>query len=661
MRKILILFILTFAAISLYSQSVEIATYGRSPRQVEGDTTDIFNLPYNGLTNVGANTQLYLEANLTGTVLNNPEWHVIDKPIGGNDSFGATANLTDSNQVVIFIPDSVGTYKINFTNGSLTSNTLILKVGLYLGYTYSYPILPNHACQDCHSDKTAEWQQTGHFSIFEEGLNGMLGSHYGADCIKCHTTGYDTSAVNNGFDDFPFVFPDTLYPGQYDSLVAEFPQAMLRGRVQCESCHGPGSMHVGAANIMSVSLKAGNCAWCHDEGTRHVIPAQWRITKHALLPDSETRASCAPCHNGEGFVKYIKNGRQPLTNNISNKVPISCAVCHDPHSVQYPHQIRANDVTLENNVEISNVGTGALCMNCHHARHDAVSYTNDYLNNLRYYGPDMGPQADILAGTNAITFGQNIPTSPHLVATENSCATCHMFPASSDSLGNVILVGSHTFSMSDPDGNDNVAACAPCHGNFGPEFSDKKYYVNQNADLDGDGTANGLQIEIQGLLDTLANHLPPLNSLTVTVDSSYTLTQAQAAYDYIMVTSDRSLGVHNPEFTYGILRVSLDAIGVPVGVSNEESSLPHDFSLAQNYPNPFNPATTIQYELPEGSNVKIAVYNALGEQVEVLVDGFKNAGTYQVNFNGTNLASGIYLYRMEAGNFVKVNKMLLLK
>ena len=121
------------------------------------------------------------------------------------------------------------------------------------------------------------------------------------------------------------------------------------------------------------------------------------------------------------------------------------------------------------------------------------------------------------------------------------------------------------------------------------------------------------------------------------------MTQAQAAYDYIMVTSDRSLGVHNPEFTYGILKASLDAIGVTVGISNEDSALPHDFRLAQNYPNPFNPATTIQYELPEGSNVRITVYNALGEEVEVLVDGFKNAGTYRVNFNGSNLASGIYL------------------
>ncbi len=267
----------------------------------------------------------------------------------------------------------------------------------------------------------------------------------------------------------------------------------------------------------------------------------------------------------------------------------------------------------------------------------------------------------MLAGTNAITFGQNITTSPHIVVTQDACVTCHMFPEGADSLGNVILVGSHTFSMTDPNGNDNVAACAPCHGNFGSEFSDKKYYVNGNADLDGDGVANGLQIEIQGLLDTLANHLPPLNSSNVTVDSSYTLAQAQAAYDYIMVNSDGSLGIHNPAFAYGILKASLNAVGVVLAVNDEKSNLPHDFALSQNYPNPFNPTTTIQYQVPEGSNVKIIVYDVLGKQVAVLVNGYQDAGTYTTNFDGTNLASGIYLYRMEAGNFVKVNKMLLLK
>jgi hypothetical protein len=665
MKKILILFMITFSTVLLYSQTAKIVTYGMDPRQVEEDTTDIFNLPYNGLTNVGANTQMYLEVNMEGAYLTNPIWHIVSKPDSSTNAvFGDYVNLTDSNQVIIFTPDSVGTYKINFTDGSVTSDTLVLRVGLYWGYTYSIPGLPNHACQDCHADKTAEWKQTGHYMIFEEGLNGTLSNHYGPSCIKCHTTGYDTNAENWGFDDWPFVFPDSLYPGVYEQMVEMYPQAMQRGRIQCESCHGPGSMHVGAANIMSVTLDAQNCAWCHDEGAHHVFPAQWRVSNHATfaLSGGETRASCAQCHNGQGFVDYIESGKQPLTEDYDENVRITCAACHDPHSVENPHQLRTMDATLSDGEELTGVGLGAICMNCHKARRDAVEYTNDYLDNLSsHYGPHHGPQADVLSGKNAITFGQTIQTSVHIAATTDACVRCHMYPASSDSLGNVILVGSHSFRMS-ADSVDNVAACADCHGNFGSHFSDKKAYINGTFDLDGDGVANGLQIEIQGLLDQLKAFLPQdANGEVSITDSSVTLTQAQAAYDYLMVEEDGSLGIHNPDFVFSILKASIEALGGTVAVDYPKDNMPEDFTLSQNYPNPFNPTTSIQYQVPTGSNVKIVVYDVLGKQVAVLVDGFQNAGKYTVSFNGANLASGIYLYRMEAGNFVKVNKMLLLK
>ena len=662
MKNILILFMIAFSTVLLYSQSAKVVTYGIDPRQVEEDTTDIFTLPYNGLTNVGENTQMYLEGILTDTTLSNPTWTVIEKPDGSNPVFGTPENLSESEQAVPFKPDSSGTYKIVFSDGSITSDPLVIKVGLYLGYQYSYPILPNHACQDCHADKTAEWEQTGHYKIFEEGLNGTLSNHYGPSCIKCHTTGYDVNAANNGFDDFPFVFPDTLYPGQFDNMVQQYPQAMLRARIQCESCHGPGSMHVGAANVMAVTLDAQNCAWCHDEGDHHVFPAQWRASAHAVLSSGQTRASCAQCHNGQGFVDYIESGKQPLTSNYSEVVKISCAVCHDPHSVENPHQLRTMDATLVNGYEITGAGNGTLCMNCHHARQDAVEYTNDYLDNLStHYGPHHGPQADVLVGKNAITFGQNIESSPHLAATTDACVRCHMYPASSDSLGNVILVGSHSFNMSE-NGVDNVAACFDCHGDFGPDFSDKKCYINGNADLDGNGVADGLQIEVEGLLDQLKALLPQDENGEVSItDSSVTLTEAQAAYDYLMVEEDRSLGVHNPRFVFGILKASIEALGGVVAIDYPKTDMPTDYVLSQNYPNPFNPATTIQYQLPTGSNVKIVIYDALGRQVSVLVNEFQNAGTHTTNFNASNLASGIYFYRMEAGNFVKVNKMLLLK
>jgi len=85
------------------------------------------------------------------------------------------------------------------------------------------------------------------------------------------------------------------------------------------------------------------------------------------------------------------------------------------------------------------------------------------------------------------------------------------------------------------------------------------------------------------------------------------------------------------------------------------------FRLSQNCPNPFNPSTTIGYQIPKSGIVKIAVYNMLGQKVKTLVNTIKTAGKYQTEFNATYLSSGIYIYKMQAGNFTEVKKMLLLK
>jgi hypothetical protein len=94
---------------------------------------------------------------------------------------------------------------------------------------------------------------------------------------------------------------------------------------------------------------------------------------------------------------------------------------------------------------------------------------------------------------------------------------------------------------------------------------------------------------------------------------------------------------------------------------------PNDFSLFQNYPNPFNPSTKIEYTLPAESNVKISVFNILGEKVAELINTQMSAGVHTINFNAGSLASGIYIYRIEAriltgkGHFIDVKKMMLLK
>ena len=87
----------------------------------------------------------------------------------------------------------------------------------------------------------------------------------------------------------------------------------------------------------------------------------------------------------------------------------------------------------------------------------------------------------------------------------------------------------------------------------------------------------------------------------------------------------------------------------------------NSFYLDQNYPNPFNPSTTIAYSLPEASNVKLSVFNVLGQQVKIVENVYKNAGNYKVTLNANDLNSGIYFYKIEAGQFSQIRKMILIK
>lgn len=93
----------------------------------------------------------------------------------------------------------------------------------------------------------------------------------------------------------------------------------------------------------------------------------------------------------------------------------------------------------------------------------------------------------------------------------------------------------------------------------------------------------------------------------------------------------------------------------------KETSLPTSYKLSQNYPNPFNPTTTIDYHLPKATQVSLKIYDILGRKIATLVDGRVSAGEHRVRFNAINLASGVYLYRIHAGNFIQMHKMILLK
>ncbi|MFZ4591824.1 MAG: M1 family aminopeptidase [Ignavibacteria bacterium] len=98
-----------------------------------------------------------------------------------------------------------------------------------------------------------------------------------------------------------------------------------------------------------------------------------------------------------------------------------------------------------------------------------------------------------------------------------------------------------------------------------------------------------------------------------------------------------------------------------MGADENISSTPDKFELKQNYPNPFNPVTNIEYDIPKNSNVKITVFDLAGKEVSVVVNEFKQAGRYSSSFNAMNLASGVYFYKIQAGDFTAVKKMTLIK
>ena len=93
----------------------------------------------------------------------------------------------------------------------------------------------------------------------------------------------------------------------------------------------------------------------------------------------------------------------------------------------------------------------------------------------------------------------------------------------------------------------------------------------------------------------------------------------------------------------------------------DDEILPNEYLLEQNYPNPFNPSTIIKFGIPERTNVVIKIYDILGSEAATLINQEMDIGWYEVQFNAQDYSSGVYIYRMQAGNYIRTKKMLLVK
>ena len=461
-------------------------------------------------------------------------------------------------------------------------------------------------------------------------------SHYGYSCMRCHTTGWDTSVKNNGADEFT----DSLAGNKW--AYSDTTKFEYVNQVQCEACHGPVGTAQGTFDPAHFNrtpdYSAELCGKCHN-GSHHGFYDEWKLSGHAVsLPATWTReknGQCMRCHTAQDFIAYLDDPNYDAATFVPTGTlqPIACVTCHDPHQAN-------NGNVAQLRVPLGD-STRVICDVCHNAEIET---------SVNIYSTPHHATSEALTG--ASTFGYQYPdqkysNSPHTTVAKERCVDCHVNSTGTDNLG--FGVHGHTFMP-------RTAACAnpDCHG--------EDYYNHVDTtgqDPDKMFDYRGVQTTTKTLIATLQAQLALINP-ALKPDTSLGLAYNEALYNLNAANAEGSFGIHNTKLVQKLL---IDALAkfLPTDVQVESNVIPNTYSISQNYPNPFNPTTTIKFSLPEATNVKVVIYDILGKQVETLVNSYMSAGSYNVTWNAGNYASGVYLYRIETKSFSAIKKMLLVK
>jgi len=321
------------------------------------------------------------------------------------------------------------------------------------------------------------------------------------------------------------------------------------------------------------------CFNCHN-GQLDAMQGEWANSVHASGANvdytSRPGQECVRCHNQEGFIYWINEGA--ILANAGNAKAIGCFACHNPHENGDLRLRIEAPVTMKTGATF-NIGAANLCANCHQAS-NYPTITDDYTltSDDTRFGPHHGPQGDLLLGTGGYTgFPDFVAgSSLHKDVLAEGCVTCHMGYAQSHEGYNV---GGHSFNMLDEDGNSLVSNCtaSACHGAGTLAFTKstnslEPYDVTLTADpvdWDNDGTVEGYQTEMEGMLDSLGTLLelqgiynpdPPPGKGTA-VPGTYADGNLVGAYwNFITVEEDRSMGIHNWEYMRSIIQASIDYV-----------------------------------------------------------------------------------------------------
>ncbi len=323
------------------------------------------------------------------------------------------------------------------------------------------------------------------------------------------------------------------------------------------SCTGPEGPS--GANGKDGADGSTKCAECHNSSSEiYTKRLQWETSLHATGSAFERNTTqCAPCHTSQGFNECAKSGLDSTLATVSDPANINCRTCHKIHqkfdSTDFA-LIYTNAITLRHGGgTVDFAGDGNLCGKCHQARSvspfPAVGATDSIKLSSSRWGPHHGPVTNIIGARG----GYEIPglvaydgSSPHKTVPDG-CVKCHMATAFGNSYGG------HTFKASgESEGSvvQNVAACKSCH------FSATSF------DIGGiQSTVKTKMAELRGLLaakkwlDTTKSAGAYQNDLIY--PKNYYPSDAGVLFNYLILASDRSWGVHNPRYYMALLDNSL--------------------------------------------------------------------------------------------------------
>jgi len=439
-------------------------------------------------------------------------------------------------------------------------------------------------CAGCHPALATQWLTTPHSSALETHINPSPFGFRNEACYQCHAVGYPPIGTG-GFID--------------QELTPQF------ANIQCEACHGGGNppgaglghkpkpwdpaigmMDDGAGNWVTDPSYDGSqgygCGVCH-QGERHGAFNEWIESRHATFPIFEddgvtlqhnvSGAGCIKCHNGEYFVRIQIRGEAPpaddLTSVDAGKAHISCAVCHDNHNKQFEAQLRIDataEVTIPFGESIDgtqvNAGLGNTCVMCHNGRRNIDDFNDQITNGSSHFGFHPNSQSTTLFGIGGAEFDgvTYTRTHPHQTMNPNTCVTCHMFRAGYDETN-------HTPALWGHDWTPRWEACATCH----TQITDQATFDTFKSDFQAG--VQDLLTQIEDLWpaawkDTSTTP-PTLRSVETAVgagdgppanDPAKGDLYRKVLWDYFYVAEDGSKGIHNPNYTVGLLESAVDEL-----------------------------------------------------------------------------------------------------